>query len=51
MAVYLPRAKIEDITETVENIVGLGMGGSVLVHVGTNYIERVGNIMEGLICT
>ena len=28
--------------ERVENIVGLGKGGSVLVHVGTNNVEREG---------
>ena len=33
--VCLPGAKIEAIIERVENIVGLGKGGSVLVHVGT----------------
>ena len=30
----------EAITERVENIVGSGKGGSVLVHVGTNNVER-----------
>ena len=40
--VCLPGAKIEAITERVENIVGLGKGGSVLVHVGTNNLEREG---------
>ena len=38
--VCLPGAKIEVITERVENIMGSGKGGSVLVHVGTNNIER-----------
>ena len=42
MVVCLPGAKIEAITERVENIVGSGKGGSVLVHVGTNNIEREG---------
>ena len=42
MVVCLPGAKIEAITEKVENIVGSGKGGSVLVHVGTNNIEREG---------
>ena len=42
IVVCLPRAKIEAITERVENIVGLGKGGSVLVHVGTNNVEREG---------
>ena len=36
VVVCLPGAKIETITERVENIVGSGKGGSVLVHVGTN---------------
>ena len=40
--VCLPGAKIEAITERVENIVGSGKGGSVLVHIGTNDIEREG---------
>ena len=43
MVVCLPGAKIEAITERVENIVGSGKGGSVLVHVGTNNVEREGN--------
>ena len=42
VVVCLPRAKIEVITERVENIVGSGKGGSVLVHVGTNNVEREG---------
>ena len=42
MVVCLPGAKIEAITERVENTVGLGKGGSVLVHIGTNNVEREG---------
>ena len=42
VVVCLPGAKIEAITERVENIMGSGKGGSVLVHVGTNNIEREG---------
>ena len=42
VVVCLPGAKIEAITERVDNIVGLGKGGSVLVHVGTNNVEREG---------
>ena len=42
VVVCLPGAKIEAITERVENIVGSGKGGSVLVHVGTNNLEREG---------
>ena len=40
VVVCLPGAKIEAITERVENIVGSGNGGSILVHVGTNNAER-----------
>ena len=40
VVVCLPGARIEAITERVENIVGSGKGGSVLVHVGTNNVER-----------
>ena len=40
--VCVPGAKIEAITERVETIVGSGKGGSVLVHVGTNNVEREG---------
>ena len=42
VVVCLPGAKIEAITERVENIVGSGKGGSVLAHVGTNNVEREG---------
>ena len=38
----LPGAKIEGITERVENFMGSDKGGSVLVHVGTNNVEREG---------
>ena len=38
MVVCLPGAKIEAITERVDNVVGSGKGGSVLVHVGTNNV-------------
>ena len=37
VVVYLSGAKIEEITERVENIIGSGKGGSVLVQ-GTNNI-------------
>ena len=40
--VCLAGAKIQAITERVENIVGLGKGGSLLVHVGTNNVEWEG---------
>ena len=42
VVVCLPGAKIEAITERVENIVGSVKGGSVLAHVGTNNVEREG---------
>ena len=42
VVVCLPGAKIDAITERVENIVGSGKGGSVLVHEGTNTVEREG---------
>ena len=42
VVVCLPGAKIEAITERVENIVGSGKGGSVLVHIRTNNTEREG---------
>ena len=42
VVVCLPGAKIEAIKERVKNIVGSGKGGSVLVHVGTNNVEREG---------
>ena len=42
VVVCLPGAKIEAITERVENIVGSGKDGSVLVHVGTTNVEREG---------
>ena len=42
VVVCLPVAKIEAITERLKNIVGSGKGGSVLVHVGTNNVEREG---------
>ena len=42
VVVCLPGAKIEAITERVKNIVVSGKGGSVLVHVGTNNVEREG---------
>ena len=41
VVVCLPGAKIE-VTERVENIVDSGKGRSVLVHIGTNNVEREG---------
>ena len=42
MVVCLSGAKIEAITERVEHTVDSGKGGSVLVQVATNNIERDG---------
>ena len=42
VVVCLPGAKIEAITERVENIMGSGKGGSVLVHAETNNVEKEG---------
>ena len=42
VVVCLLGAKIETLTERVDNIVGFGKGGSVLIHVGTNNVEREG---------
>ena len=42
VVVCLPGAKIEAITERVENIVGSGKGGTVLEHVLTNNVDREG---------
>ena len=40
--VWLPGAKLEAITESVQNIMGSGKDGSVLVHLGTKNVEREG---------
>ena len=42
VVVCFPGANIQVITERVENIVCSGKGGSILVHVGTNNIEKEG---------
>ena len=42
VVVSLLGAKIEAITERVENIVGSCKVGSVFVHLGTNNVEREG---------
>ena len=42
VVVCLPGAKIDAITEGVENIMDSGKGESVLEHVGTNSVEREG---------
>ena len=42
VVVCLPGATIEHVTERVENILGHGHDGSILVHVGTNNADRDG---------
>ena len=40
--VCLPGARIEHVTETIEQIMGRGYGGPILVHVGTNNADKEG---------
>ena len=42
VVVCLPGARIEHVTERVQNVLGHGQGGSILVHVGTNNADRDG---------
>ena len=42
VVVCLPGARIEHVTERVEQIMGRGYGGSILVHVGTNNKDNEG---------
>ena len=42
VVVCLPGARIEHVMERVENTLGHGQGGSILVHVGTNNADREG---------
>ena len=42
VVVCLPGARIEHVTERVEQIMGRGYGGSILVHVGTNNADKEG---------
>ena len=42
VVVCLPGARIEHVTERVENVLGHGQGGSMLVHLGTNNTDREG---------
>jgi len=44
IVVCLPGARVEDITERVDKVVGAGKGGTMLVHVGTNNVEREGTV-------
>ena len=40
VVVCLPGGRIEHVTERVEQIMGRGYGGSILVHVGTNNTDK-----------
>ena len=40
VVVCLPGARIEHVTGRVEQIMGRGNGGSILVHIGTNNAEK-----------
>ena len=42
VVVYLPGARIEHVPERVENIMGRGQGGTILVHIGTNNADKEG---------
>ena len=42
VVVCLPGARIEHVTDRVENVLGHGQGGSILVHVGTNNADMEG---------
>ena len=42
VVVCLPGARIEHVTERVEEITGRGNGGTILVHVGTNNTDKEG---------
>ena len=48
--VCLPGAKIEHVTERIENILGHGQGGYILVHIGTNNADRNGTTRIVQIC-
>ena len=42
VVVCLRVARIEHVTERVEQIMGRGNGGSILVHIGTNNADKEG---------
>ena len=50
VVVCLPGARMEHVTETVENILAHGHRGSVLLLVGTHNADRQGTIRLGQIC-
>ena len=43
VVVCLPEARVDHVTERVENSLGHDQGGSTVVHVGTNNADREGN--------
>ena len=45
VVVCLPGARIEHVTESVDQIMGRGNGGAILVHIGTNNATVVGQIL------
>ena len=40
VVVCLPGARIKHVTERIEKITGRGKGGTIMVHVGTNNVEK-----------
>ena len=42
VVVCLPGARIEHVTERVEQIMGRGNGGSIVIHIGTNNVDKEG---------
>ena len=40
VVVCLPGARIEHVTAIVEQIMGRGTGGSILIHIGTNNTDK-----------
>ena len=42
VVVCLPRARIAHVTERVEQIMGRGNGGSIVIHIGTNNADKEG---------
>ena len=42
VVICLPGARIKHVTKRLENVLGHGQGGSILVHVGTTNADREG---------
>ena len=42
VVICLPGARIEHVTERVEQITGRANGGSILIHIGTNNADKEG---------